>query len=471
MKKLLLPLILVATQLLNATPCPTELARTSIIQNDFRESSISNLANLYNNNYELGNFYNGNGQDALFTLGYARGIWVGGYDPARNFKFAASTYNVSGNSDYVSGPVDLEIDGREERCAFFTRAWKVTKLEVNALRIALAEGNLTIDKIPEDILLWPAKGNPHISVLDIDEDMAPFYDHDGNGSYDPMQGDYPIALQENSDFLPHQFRFYIINDVEIHRLSFGDALSIEFHVLDYVVACDEVTESEKSVFTRLTYINRGREDLLDFKLGIWDDTDLGCSLDDYAGCSTELNCSYVYNARGEDGNMLNCPFNESVPSTLSSVRSLVLMDSQLEAFVYYNNGAIGSPTPATIQPSVALQYYNYMEGLWLDGTAMTKGGDGFNPGSTDSTKFAFTGYPNDPTGWSMEQENLAMRDIRTVTTAVNTNLSPEERGTINFIDHVLIDSENRGLDIFNIYEEKINEVKQEYLDMTTVCLW
>jgi len=90
----------------------------------------------------------------------------------------------------------------------------------------------------------------------------------------------------------------------------------------------------------------------------------------------------------------------------------------MSSFIYSNNcgaAAGGTPPPATCDPNNAPEYYSYLQGLWLDGvTPLTTGGDGFNPGSTDVTKFAFSGDPNDPNGWSMCQEQLAAGDRRTI---------------------------------------------------------
>lgn len=464
MKKLILPFVFLSLQVYSS-PCPSELARTYVIQNDYRESSVSNLANLYNNNYQNGTFYNGDGQQAMFSLGFARGLWVGGLDPNDNLMVSISTYNNS-RSDFGCGPVYTGQEDREERCAFFTRAWKVTKSQVDVMRNAYAEGNLTADKIPDDILMWPAKGNPHITVLNIAEEMAPFYDNDGDGIYDPLEGDYPLALKESPDFVPHQFRFYVINDLELHTNSFGDPLTMEFHVCDYVVACTEDTESEKSVFSRITYINRGVEDIRKFKIAIWDDTDLGCYNNDYIGCSRELNCSYTYNVDGVDQETADCAETIAVPESTASVRSLIFLNKELESFRHYQNGGVGFPAPQTVDPGDPVQFYNYLDGYWLDGTPMTRGGNGYNPGSTDTTKFLFPDLPNEVEGWSMQQEAIMPQDMRTLSIFSDVDLVPGARGTFDFVDHVLIDSENIGLDVFDIYATKVNEVKQEFEQMT-----
>ena len=56
--------------------------------------------------------------------------------------------------------------------------------------------------------------------------------------------------------------------------------------------------------------------------------------------------------------------------------------------------------------SKELGIYRQMKGLWADGSPLTIGQNGYNPGSVDTTKFLFPDDPNDPNGWSMCTANL-----------------------------------------------------------------
>jgi hypothetical protein len=91
---------------------------------------------------------------------------------------------------------------------------------------------------------------------------------------------------------------------------------------------------------------------------------------------------------------------------------------------------------------------------------LTFGGDGLNPGSTDTTAFAFTSLPNDPLGWSM-QDVFGFRDIRTVSSTGLDTLAAGESGMLDFADHLLI-SESTGLDIFDNYHDIIWDLKKDY---------
>jgi len=86
----------------------------------------------------------------------------------------------------------------------------------------------------------------------------------------------------------------------------------------------------------------------------------------------------------------------------------------MSSFVYYNNAAVGAPDPNTVDPDIDFQYYNYLQGLWLDGTPVTFGGTGFNPGSVDEIPYVFPDDPDNQDGWNMCNVDLGNGDRRTL---------------------------------------------------------
>jgi len=86
----------------------------------------------------------------------------------------------------------------------------------------------------------------------------------------------------------------------------------------------------------------------------------------------------------------------------------------MSSFVYYNNPTVGTPDQNTVDPDIDFQYYNYLQGLWLDGTPVTFGGTGFNPGSVDEIPYVFPDDPDNSTGWNMCNESLGNGDRRTL---------------------------------------------------------
>ena len=473
--KYFVPLLLsLASFFQSSGQCDIFFEDSKVIQNDYREMVDIGPGNLGFTGNRPMQVKNPATEMDWFDVSFARGIWTGGYDPVGNLHLAASAYGLTNSeSDYVCGPI-MQSDS----CSFFERAWVISGHEIATLRSKFDNGTLFLEDIPENIIEWPAKDNPHIGSLAPDYDMAPFYDSDQDGAYDPMTGDYPIALQENPEFIPYQMAFTVFNDLTLHSESFADPMSMEFHQIDYVVSCSRSSESETSVYTRLKYLYRGLEPLSEFKFGIWDDTDLGFSGNDYAGCLPSANSTYVYNQNGIDAGTPGP--NLVIPDNTAVVKSLVLLNDDLNSFIFHRRNGVGSPDPATTDPSSANHYYSYLCAKWMDGLPITVGGNGYDPMSTDETVFAFPDLPTDANGWSMEQVFFPASDIRTVTNVtMKDELLPGESHTIDFVDHVMIDQQNLGLSIFNNYETRINNLKAEFEgmldgsfdcgDLVTIC--
>ena len=441
--------------------CIATIDEISRIGNGYRQSSTATLANLIFDPNVNDPVFDGDGSTGLFDLGFARGVWVGGLDPSGNVKVAASGYNSTG-VDFVPGPIwnESQVD-KEELCEFFRKVWTISEAELLQLQSLFASGNLSIGDISSDILEWPAKGNPHITNINIDSDLAPFFDNNSDGIYDPLQGDYPVPLDDSPDFIPEQFRFYVFNDQTVHGESLGDPLDMEFHVVDYVIDASGNSESATSVFTRLKSINKSLEELRDFRIGIWDDTDLGCFFDDFIGCDTTLNASYVYNTSGSDFD--DCAPYQSVPNDYGVVRSLVFLNRDLEKYIHFFNCSIVDFDPEQCPPKFGAQYYFSLNGLWLDGSSITTGGTGFNPNNSQEASHVFPDFPNNPDGWSMETAGLPYLDTRSLSVfGEEAVVLPGQIGVVDYVDHLLISQEKTGLDIFELYETSINGIKQEF---------
>ena len=67
----------------------------------------------------------------------------------------------------------------------------------------------------------------------------------------------------------------------------------------------------------------------------------------------------------------------------------------MRSFVYYNNSTANNG-----EPDKAMDYYNYLKGIWKDNRKMTYGGNGYNEGTnTDiNADFMFPGN-SDIWGW------------------------------------------------------------------------
>ncbi|MBI5913913.1 MAG: hypothetical protein HY842_00930, partial [Bacteroidetes bacterium] len=389
---------------------------------------------------------------------FAAGIWLGGFDPGGNLKMACQTYgNNSGSSDYWPGPLRAD-DGSTSKyaCDNWDRFFEVTGQEIREHLDRFRESRdggeaYTADQVPAGVRGWPGRGNPyfyatHLFPLhDSDQGLAGFWDEDGDGRYDPLQGDFPIVdLQTCQDvpMFPDQMIFWIYNDEgggAIHGETEGIPIRMEIQATAFAYATDNALND--MTFQQHKFINRAKEDIDSMYFALWMDADLGCYLDDYIGCDPSRNLAYYYNADDVDGQPGGTcggvpTYGNTIPAIGIDIFRGPLDENHSElgmsSFMYYSNG---DGPPGTTSPSTGKEFYRYMSGSWKDGTPLTYGGDGYFPGApVNYTKYAFPGAPNDPDGWSMCHPGsefptgLPPYDRRTVQSSGPTRLQP---GAVN----------------------------------------
>lgn len=292
-----------------------------------------------------------------------------------------------------------------------------------------------------------------------------------------IRGCEPASRAEAQELVPDQMIFWIYNDAgNRHGASNNtDPINMEVQVQAFAYATND--EVNDMTFLRYKLINRAEEDIRQAYFAMWVDPDLGCSVDDYVGCDVERSLSYTYNADILDGEGTGCActgtttYCDDVPmigtdyfrgpiapkvivnndggctgnegtthvvkisdsfsrfSGLEVGDTICIRDPNLSlgeegdfgfelgmsSFIYYNRPGAGSPDPNTVDPQEGDQFYSYLEGKWLNLEPLTVGGSGFNPGSTDTTRYAVPDPPDLRGGWSMAEVGLPqIEDRRTV---------------------------------------------------------
>ena len=391
-------------------------------------------------------------------MGFTKGLWMGGLDPVNNLYLSAATYADGNRNDFYPGPFHYDIEGMGT-CDIFNRVWVVRKTEIVNLKSSFEQhGQLDKSEIPKDILEWPAMGNPFFPDYTIENFMAPFHDENNDGIYNPLEGDLPVVYDDNVNFVPYLFGFRVFNNNGIHLESQGNPPFMEFHHTFYMTNCEELGPSNHSIFHRVKFISKHHLTLRDFKIGLFEDQDLGCYFNDYLGVDTLHKASYVYNEDGIDAGTFNCP-SFPIPQQYSVIRSTKLLNRYVEKFVYFVNAGTGGPFQIT-DPQIPIDYYNYLSGLQRDGSPYTYGGNGIDPFGTP-VEHVFTDYPNQVDGWSM-QNNIPVNDYRSVTTFWEGELLPGQIVIAEFADHVYLDSINTGLSSFDEWSGVMEQLQQEY---------
>ncbi|MEZ4906616.1 MAG: hypothetical protein R2771_02990 [Saprospiraceae bacterium] len=329
--------------------------------------------------------------------------------------------------------------------------------------------SMNCDSIPDGVKYWPAKGNPYfyekyLFNLPADTDLAPFYDQNEDGNYDPCDGDYPIihiAAPAGGEcpqgVYADEIFFWVYNDNGgPHRKTQGTPIQMEIQVEAFAWATND--EINDMTFQRYKLINKASSDIKDCYFAWWVDPDLGCYEDDYIGCvPPPVNLMFAYNIDALDGSDgCSCDrgvntycdripiigvdyfrgplghFNFQLDSVFSddSLHTFIKMDTTyvpiaidsdgdttielgMTSFIYFMGS--GATNPNMADPETAKQYYYYLTGYWKNGYPITYGGDGYNlGGNTDTVKYVFPDAPDDINGWSMYQSDLPNADRRTI---------------------------------------------------------
>jgi hypothetical protein len=258
---------------------------------------------------------------------YAGSLWIAGLDINNQLKCAALRFRQVGN-DYYTGP--LSVDGRasidDATCARWDKIFKITRAQVDEFLASCEENGGVPDPaaIPSIIKNWPAHPGPDDPVS-ISHYLAPFYDKDGNGEYDPEAGDYPYydidnelchtkipTMDEEIEGTMHgsiladqvlkgdQTLWWIFNDKGAsHTESGGEAIGIEVRAQAFAFATND--EINNMTFYSYEIINRSTYTLTGTYFSPWTDVDLGYAKDDYVGCDVSRGLGYGYNGSNTDG--------------------------------------------------------------------------------------------------------------------------------------------------------------------------
>lgn len=350
-------------------------------------------------------------------------LWIGGLDADDSLHLAAVRFNQVGE-DFWSGPLRVTDASTDIfNVMNYHHVWKVSRAEIETL-IANPGGD-----IPEDILTWPGNGN----VADgFAATLAPFVDVDGDGVYDPHNGDYPDILGDMALFCIYNDNYDFYNNGYVyHGESGGGALGIEVHCMLYGFNAPDDEILNNTLFMRQWIYNRSSNDYHDTYIGSWTDFDIGYARDDYNGCNVQHGYYYGYNADDFDGDGEPGSYGANPPAQVimilggptmnpdgldnpkydsngnqivdESINGIGFGDGVIDnerlgmtGYFYHENTAAMNGDPEEAQ-----HYYNLLRGIWKSGDHVQYGGYGF-PGAPGTVgpecKFMFP-YDSDPYNW------------------------------------------------------------------------
>ncbi|MEM6286835.1 MAG: hypothetical protein AAF845_06730 [Bacteroidota bacterium] len=368
---------------------------------------------------------------------FASGIWMAGLldedgdgtgDPDTDLRFAGQTYS---SWEYWPGPLDENGETTQARCQSFDKLWSVYFDDIEGFANGTAEGTEVNGRAISfaDLQSWPIAQGAPFYVDTNGNNRRDAIDSDGDGEEDEPRielniGDPGYSLEfgagrqlnleagERPDIIGDQSVWWVMNDNgNTHGWSGKPALEMEIRAQAFAFRTADAINN--TTFYRYQFLYRGSAPLIESYVALWSDPDLGNFGDDYVGSDLDLGLGFVYNGDNNDqgaggygllppalgydffqGPLVN---DDGEDNDGDGETDEVDERLQVETFFYFTNqgGPTGDPTSTEDRGLVS---YRLMQGIWKDGVPMTVGGDGYNPGSTNFTQFAF---PGDPPGfWS-----------------------------------------------------------------------
>ena len=402
----------------------------------------NNIDALLNSNGSL--FWDGGnghfiaGEDGRSTV-RAAGLWIAGVDNAGNLKGAIQMYNEDGRSDFVPGLLGDTVNAEN-----WNHIWKVTGEDI-LLHIRDLETDWVLDDTIASIFGWPGRGNPFFEqyngfpLPDINShQLAPFYDNNLNGVYEPHLGDFPMNDTRNcgSAPVPAEFSWFSFHDDTPHTESNMIPIIMEVNTQVVAYRCTDNQFANNSLLLFYKITNLAKEDINSCYFGVFIDFQVGCPDDDYVATYPEKNIFYAYNSDGYDEDCDTFTgFHENPPvvavTLLRGPKNEFLEELPLSVFMPIHEG---STIPGQAPPEQPAEYYNYLTGRWKDGTPLTNGGTGYNPGSTDYTNIIFPGRPGmDTTEWTELNSGITPGRRRVIASYGPFTLQPNAVNAIQLI--------------------------------------
>jgi len=375
--------------------------------NNIRASFSAVGMNFYDPIYDQGLFEvpKGSGKHTIAQ----NSLWIGGKS-VYTLHVAAETWRLNG-ADFWPGPIseDYQNDDLSKY-----KVWKIKREEINYHLSHYKDPNY----IPiESIATWPGNGNMGLGQA---QQLAPFFDQDSDGIYEPLSGDVPQIRGDQSLY------FIFNDDYGYHSESGGVPMKIEIHGNAYAFDQPDDSALFNTIFLHYDFINRSEYTYKETYIGMHNYFELGYPFDNFIRCDVSRGNAYVYNANKIDGNGEPFAYGPNPP-----VQGVTILGgaSMPDDFVDNPSGGCDESTnglnfddgiidnermgmtrfgykyytiaPEPPEPDYASEYYNWLTGRWNDNTEWRYGANGhINNPETAGPKCNFILPGNsDPMNW------------------------------------------------------------------------
>jgi hypothetical protein len=370
---------------------------------DYNNVSVGFSAYPLNENLNgINSFYapKGNGTHTLFYLKFN----FGAKDINDTIYISTDHYfQSSGVNRIYQGPVSSDYSNASYQERWINKIWKLSKIDIDLFRAHwLCNQGLTVsgcNKLPElsetalnSILTWPGNGD---TTRNESAQLAPYYDRNNNGKYEPNLGDYPIIKGMSAVYM-------IQNDDagSYFQTNTNRRMGIEIHTMYYQFsALDEINNA---TFFDLTIFNRSDRNYNNFIIGKHIDGDIGNYSDDYFACDTSCNLMYFYNGdENDESDGGRIGYGEYPPAF-----GLKALNHKMNSCVrvFDNSSWYGDTSGSNIHP------YTWKDRFWFHLNGLSSYGNPYFLPNGNTTKYQYYGNPVNPEEWSELSESLPVGD-------------------------------------------------------------
>lgn len=394
----------------------------------FAQYDSLNINNINARFYPDGGMFNGDGQPRFEVPKgsgkhsiYGARLWVGGLDVANQVHLSAEKYG-SQEHDWFPGPLNTsgECDSVN-----YNRIWKINRNSVDSFAAWYQNQSMWPGYSP------PSWVNDYPAVGNVNQGFSPFYfpfnDLNNDGWYNGSDGDYPKIRGDQS-------LFYIFNDnCGMHTATWAEPLGLEVRATAYAFDCIGDSALYNTIFVHYDIVNQSNITYYGTQVGIWSDPDLGDATDDYIASDVMRGAYYIYNGDDMDGFGNPIHYGENPPAQAVVFLGGPYQDgdnTDNEVGIGYNQSLTGlgyddgiidnermgmmnfvhenNPQNPQTAPSTPGGFYNYMNGIWADGTSMVYGGNGHvsNCTTCDTARYMYPGTSDQEYFWGTNGDTV-----------------------------------------------------------------
>lgn len=366
-------------------------------------------------------------QSGLTTI-FQSSFSISGKDINDQDHMSIITYD---GSDFTCGPVAINYSDQNYTTNLSNRIWVVLRVEIDQ---HIQNWNTPSYVVPTSIQQWPGNGDVSNGMP---SKLAPYTDANGNGTYDPENGDFPDIQGDEALFL-------IMNDQNNNEFPSTSPLNVELHYMFYQFATADPLN--RVTFANVKVYNKSQETYNNVKFNVFNDFDLGNYNDDYCGVDVPRNLVYVYNGDANDEANAGRPGFGANPPAMG----MISLNHPLASSVFPGS---------TIMPNPNSEFLNVINGKNPNGTAVMDNGT--------PTVFQYSDTSN--TGYNEAALGNPPGDRRTFSTVSLGTLSPSSVKCMDFA--WVFARKTTGTSLFKSVDSlmKVTDFVQNFYNNTNYC--